>query len=84
MTYSLAWDGRTESAVRLLVAGETMFKRKAVLAPCHVLAIIDMWTELLNIEGEVPIYHVLSHIVAILVVSSHPRVAISFDIEGVG
>ena len=58
-----------------------MLEGEAMLAPPHVLTLIDMWAELVDVEGVVPIDHVLAHIVSLLVVSSHPSVTVRFDVE---
>ena len=42
-----------------------------------------MRAELLDIERVVPINHVLAHVVALLVVSSHPSVSVLLNVEGV-
>ena len=69
--------------VGLLIARQTVLERQAVQAPSHILPLVDMRTELLDVEGKVPIDHILSHIEALFVVSAHSCVAIRLNVKRV-
>ena len=60
-----------------------MFESQASHTPSHVLTLVYVWTQFLDVEGEIPIDHVLTHIEALLVVSSHPCITILLNVEGV-
>lgn len=83
VTYCLSRDERTQRAIRLLVARETVLESEASQAPRHVLPLVDVRAELLDVEGEVPVYHVLAHVEPLLVVRSHSCVAIRLNVERV-
>ena len=68
-------------AVRLLVTRQTVLKGQAIQAPSHILPLIYMRTELLDIERKVPIYHILAHIKALFVMRSHSRIAIRLYVK---
>ena len=80
-TYCFTWDERAHCPVWLLVGCQTMFKSKASLAPIHVLTLVNVRAELLDVEGVIPIDHVLAHIVPFLEMSTHSRIAVVLDVE---
>ena len=60
-----------------------MLKGQAIQAPSHILSLIYMRTELLDIERKVPIYHIFAHIKALFVMRSHSRIAIRLYVKWV-